>query len=167
MFADFTATGGPALTLGADLTVPGEVPAAEPLAADRRTAEVDGYTVELAGDLVGGGDSELTLTVSRDGRPVTDLEPYLGAYGHLVALRDGDLAYLHVHPRRVRGRRRPGQRSTFTAEVPSAGGYRLFLDFRHGGQVHTASFDRHGREREGMSTAPRPLAPPAPLGDPA
>ena len=41
---------------------------------------------------------ELTLRVSRDGRPVTDLQPYLGAYGHLVVLRDGDLAYLHVHP---------------------------------------------------------------------
>jgi hypothetical protein len=138
VFADFTATGGPALTLGADLTVPGQVPAAEPLAADRRTAEVDGYTVELAGDLVGGGDSELTLTVSRDGQPVTDLEPYLGAYGHLVALRDGDLAYLHVHPHESEV---AGPDIEFTAEVPSAGGYRLFLDFRHGGQVHTASFD--------------------------
>ena len=138
VFADFTATGGPALTLGADLTVPGEVPAAEPLAADRRTAEVDGYTVELAGDLVGGSDSELTLTVSRDGQPVTDLEPYLGAYGHLVALRDGDLAYLHVHPHESEA---AGPDIEFTAEVPSAGGYRLFLDFRHGGQVHTASFD--------------------------
>ena len=36
--------------------------------------------------------------MSRDGRPVTDLQPYLGAFGHLVALRSGDLAYLHVHP---------------------------------------------------------------------
>lgn len=138
VFADFNATGGPALTLGADLTVPGEVPAADPLAADRRTAEVDGYTVELAGDLVGGSDSELALTVSRDGQPVTDLEPYLGAYGHLVALRDGDLAYLHVHPHESAT---AGPDIEFTAEVPSAGGYRLFLDFRHGGQVHTASFD--------------------------
>ncbi len=38
--------------------------------------------------------------VSRDGEPVNDLQPYLGAYGHLVALRSGDLAYLHVHPER-------------------------------------------------------------------
>lgn len=29
---------------------------------------------------------------------VTDLKPYVGAFGHLVALRAGDLAYLHVHP---------------------------------------------------------------------
>ena len=40
----------------------------------------------------------MSLTLERDGRPVTDLEPYLGAYGHLVAMRAGDLGYLHVHP---------------------------------------------------------------------
>ncbi|MFD0580222.1 hypothetical protein [Dactylosporangium darangshiense] len=63
------------------------------LPAPSRTAEVDGYTVTLAGDLVPGSSSRLTLSVSRHGTPVTDLEPYLGAYGHLVTLRDGDLAY--------------------------------------------------------------------------
>ena len=47
----------------------------------------------------------LKLRVTRDGRPVTDLQPYLGAYGHLVALRGGDLAYLHVHPDGEPGRR--------------------------------------------------------------
>lgn len=40
----------------------------------------------------------LTLSVAKGTHPVTDLQPYLGAYGHLVALRQGDLAYLHVHP---------------------------------------------------------------------
>ncbi len=51
-----------------------------------------------------GTESELAVTVTRDGAPVTDLDPYLGALGHLVAIRNGDLAYLHVHP--IRGRRR-------------------------------------------------------------
>ena len=98
LFADFVPSAdGEKRTLGADLAVPGEyVPA--PLPAASRTAEVDGYTVTLDGELEPGAESELTLTVSRDGRPVTDLQPYLAAYGHLVVLRDGDLAYLHVHP---------------------------------------------------------------------
>ena len=70
-----------------------------PLPAPAGIAQVvDGYQVTLAGDLVPGQASELTLTVSKDGVPVTDLQPYLAAYGHLVALRAGDLAYLHVHP---------------------------------------------------------------------
>ena len=66
--------------------------------AASRTAEVDGYTVTLDGDLAAGEASELTLRSAATAGPVTDLQPYLGAYGHLVALRDGDLAYLHVHP---------------------------------------------------------------------
>ena len=88
-----------------------------------RTATVDGYTVTLAGDLVAGEHSMLTLSVSKDGRPVTDLQPYLGAYGHLVALREGDLAYLHVHPggEPGDGRTKPGPDIEFGAEVPSAG----------------------------------------------
>ncbi|CAM5668959.1 hypothetical protein STENM327S_09292 [Streptomyces tendae] len=80
--------------------------------------------------------------MSRDGEPVNDLQPYLGAYGHLVALRSGDLAYLHVHPNGEPGdgSTEPGPEISFTATAPSAGTYRLFLDFRHQGGVHTAAF---------------------------
>ncbi|MGE4428975.1 MAG: hypothetical protein AB7G37_21180, partial [Solirubrobacteraceae bacterium] len=62
------------------------------------------------------------------------LQPYLGARGHLVALRDGDLAYLHVHPDEHAG---VGE-IPFTAEFPSVGRYRLYLQFQTGGQVRTA-----------------------------
>ncbi|WP_433370648.1 hypothetical protein [Streptosporangium sp. CA-115845] len=53
-----------------------------------------GARLALGGDLVAGSSSELTISIARDGEPVTTLEPYLGAFGHLVALREGDLAYL-------------------------------------------------------------------------
>ena len=139
-FADFTPTGGAGTTLGVDVAAPG---AFEPVShAPSRTAQVDGYTVELAGDLVPGQASPVVLTVSRDGLPVTDLQPYLAAYGHLVALREGDLAYLHVHPDGAPGDgvTRPGPQIEFVAEVPTAGSYRLFLDFQHNGVVRTAEF---------------------------
>jgi hypothetical protein len=139
-FADFAPTGGEPTTLGVDVSVPG---AYEPVAyAPTRTAQVDGYTVELTGDLVAGRASPVVLTVSRDGAPVTDLQPYLAAYGHLVALREGDLAYLHVHPEGAPddGVTPAGPQVEFVAEVPSAGVYRLFLDFQHAGVVRTAEF---------------------------
>lgn len=142
VFADFLPTGrDTALTLGVDVPAAGTYqPAALPASAP--TTTVDGYTVTLAGDLVPGTASKLTLSVSKEGRPVTDLQPYLAAYGHLVALRDGDLAYLHVHPDGAPGdgRTAPGPDITFYAQVPSAGTYRLFLDFQHGGTVRTAEF---------------------------
>ncbi|MER7006851.1 hypothetical protein ABT297_27950 [Dactylosporangium sp. NPDC000555] len=142
VFADFQPAGrGRGLTLGVDVPAPGGY---EPVAlpAPQRTATVDGYTVTLDGTLTPGTASKLTLTVTRDGAPVTDLQPYLGAYGHLVALRDGDLAYLHVHPDGTPGdgRTAAGPQVTFFAEVPSAGTYRLFLDFQHAGTVRTAEF---------------------------
>ncbi|WP_214364369.1 hypothetical protein [Pseudonocardia sp. H11422] len=139
-YADFVPTGGPALTLGTDLFVPGGfVPFTHALS---RVAEVDGYQVRLDGALTTDGPARVFATISRDGAPVTDLEPYLGAFGHLVALRQGDLAYLHVHPDAAMPAPtdRSGPGIAFTAEIPSAGGYRLFLDFSHGGTVHTAEF---------------------------
>ncbi|PRC60084.1 heavy metal-binding domain-containing protein, partial [Mycobacterium sp. ITM-2017-0098] len=77
--------------------VAGEVAPAPPLAT-RTSDEIAGYTVELDGALTAGVSKQLTAKLTRDGEPVTTLQPYLGAYGHLVALREGDLAYLHVHP---------------------------------------------------------------------
>ena len=141
VFADFKPAGGDSLTLGSDLLVPGRVAAA----ADRppiRVSTVDGYTVTLTGDLVPGEHSMLELSIAKDGVPVTDLQPYLGAYGHLVALRGGDLAYLHVHPdgEPGDGKTKPGPAVEFGAEVPSVGTYHLYLDFQHDGVVRTAQF---------------------------
>jgi hypothetical protein len=139
-FADFAPTGAEPTTLGVDLSAPGVY---EPLThPESRTAVVDGYTVDLSGDLVPGQASPITLSVSREGAPVTDLQPYLGTYGHLVALREGDLAYLHVHPGGSPGDgvTAAGPQISFVAEVPSAGTYRLFLNFQHDGVVRTAEF---------------------------
>ncbi|MFJ6609132.1 hypothetical protein ACIQPT_02545 [Streptomyces sp. NPDC091289] len=146
VFADFTpdVKNAEGLTLGADLAVSGDANP-EPLPREERTVTVDGYEVTLDGALRPGSGSELKLEVEKDGRPVTDLQPYLGAYGHLVALRAGDLAYLHVHPNGEPGdgRTKPGPEVSFTATAPSKGAYRLFLDFRHEGEVRTAAFTVH------------------------
>jgi len=138
VFADFQPAGRDRpLILGSDVPAAGAYqPRTLPAAA--RAAEVDGYRVELAGDLQPGTASKLTVRVSRAGAAVTDLQPYLGAYGHLVVLRQGDLAYLHVHP--DDGPIGSGPEVSFYVEVPSAGVYRLFLDFQHTGTIHTAAF---------------------------
>ncbi|MBO2449361.1 hypothetical protein J4573_19830 [Actinomadura barringtoniae] len=129
---------GRTITLGADLAVAGAYDP-QPAPATTRTAVLDGgYEVTLDGELGG----LLTLTVHKDGAPVTDLQPYLAAYGHLVVLRAGDLAYVHVHPNGEPGDgvTAPGPDITFHAAVPGPGIYRLFLDFKHAGTVRTAPF---------------------------
>ncbi|MEV4370743.1 hypothetical protein AB0J71_27000 [Nonomuraea sp. NPDC049637] len=152
-FADFAPIGGEKLTLGADLQAAGDY-RPKPLPEASRSSKVGDYTVSLDGDLVPGRASKLTLSVSKNGEPVTDLQPYLGAYGHLVALRAGDLAYLHVHPEQGE---KAGPQITFYAEVPSIGDYRLFLDFKHGDEVRTADFTV--RATQGDATAAEPSAP--------
>lgn len=139
------------MTLGIDASVAGQYDP-QPLSEDTRTAHVGEYTVTLDGALVPGAASDLAFTVSRNGRPVTDLQPYLGAYGHLVALRVGDLGYLHVHPEGEPGdgTTEPGPGITFMAAAPSGGAYRLYLDFQHDGVVRTAEFTLRA-----TATAPR------------
>lgn len=157
-FADFQpADHGETMTLGTDVSVAGDYDP-QPLPPVSKTAQVDDYTVTLDGQLTPGESSEVTLTVSRDGDPVTDLQPYLAAYGHLVALRAGDLAYLHVHPdgEPGDGATEPGPDVTFFATAPSVGTYRLFLDFKHDGVVRTAEFTVRapGSSRVAESTGP-------------
>lgn len=132
VFADFVpgdTERAPSLTLAGDLDVAGGfTPVAQP---PSRQASADGYEVGLKGELRAGETSPLRVEITRDGEAVTDLQPYLGAMGHLVALREGDLAFLHVHP---------SSGLTFEAEAPTPGRYLLYLDFKVGGRVHTAHF---------------------------
>lgn len=140
-YADFAPADAEPLTLGFDVSATGEYQPHEPTAASTLD-EVDGYAVSLTGELTAGQESELGFHIERDGTEVVDLDPYLGAYGHLVAIRAGDLAYLHVHPSGAPadGSTSPGPEVRFAAHVPSAGTYRLFLDFSHADVVRTAAF---------------------------
>jgi hypothetical protein len=130
VFADFAVDGKPH-TLAVDLSTNGAV-TWQPLPKPSRTATTDGFTVRLSEGPTGAGEeSSLSFVVTRNGHRL-QTQDYLGAKGHLVALREGDLAFLHVHP--------APDTLDFDAAFPSAGQYRLFLQFKIDGQVHTAEF---------------------------
>jgi hypothetical protein len=134
--ADFT-TGGRRYALGVPIQVPGTARQA-PLPPEAMKQTVDGFSVEAVhGMPMAGTESKLDFVVSQDGKPVTRLLPYLGAYGHLVALRKPDLAYSHVHPT---SEDRSKGLVSFVADFPTTGAYRLFLQFRTSSGVHTAPF---------------------------
>ena len=140
LFADFSRDGEPQ-TLASDLRVDGradlrDLPAPAPAAVSD-----GGYDVELAsGAAKPGEEAELRFRVSKDGAPVAT-ESYLGAGGHLVALREGDLAFLHVHPTNEAGSDEIG----FGATFPTEGRYRLFLQLQVGGEVQTVAFTQEVR----------------------
>jgi hypothetical protein len=120
-----------ALVLATEVAVPGAYTPI-PVGSDTTTATVGGDNVTLEGQLAASTPSALMLDVTRDGKAVA-LQPYLGAFGHLVVIRTGDLAYLHVHPEE-------GEGLHFLADVPTAGTYRAFLDYQHDDVVRTAAF---------------------------
>jgi hypothetical protein len=136
VFADFQIDGQKHV-LGGDLTVPGTyapgvLPAPSPLAT------ADAYQVRLTTPAPRARhEVDLEFAVSRGGKPVTRVQPYLGALGHLVALREGDLGYLHIHQY---ARAETAGVLPFAGTFPSPGIYRLFLQFQTNGTVHTAGF---------------------------
>jgi hypothetical protein len=139
VYADFIIDGDKH-TLGADLFVPGDFQP-RPLPPISAAGDAgDGYQVEMVGDVVAGEESALEFVVRHDGEVVSDLRDYLGAKGHLVALRSGDLAYLHVHPEE--------DRLLFEATFPTPGLYRLFLQFDHGGTIRTGELTIEAQEAE-------------------
>jgi hypothetical protein len=135
VFADFSHE-DEATTLAGDLRVDGAADL-RPLPAPATTAVGDGgYEVRLdAGRVQPGREADLSFAVTKAGRAVHP-KPYLGAGGHLVALREGDLAFLHVHP---------VDKGRFAATFPTEGRYRLFLQFKDAGRVHTVAFTQEVR----------------------
>ncbi|MFK3981330.1 hypothetical protein ACI2K4_13245 [Micromonospora sp. NPDC050397] len=136
-YADFTAPDAAgkqtAVTLGVDLVVNGDyVPRGLPPAA--REASVGEFTVTYEGTPQLGASAPVLFRVFANGSPVAGLERYLGSYGHLVALRAGDMGYVHVHPEAEL----VGGAVKFWLAAPSPGDYRLFFDFQVGGVVRTA-----------------------------
>jgi hypothetical protein len=134
-FADFEVDGKKTV-LGRDLFAPGDF-APAPLPAVASTQRVDGYSVALTHDeLRAGKATELRFHVTRGGKAVPRFDTYVGQRGHLVALRAGDVSYLHVHPLAQGG----AGEILFHIELPAAGSYRVFLQFKRNGVVHTAPF---------------------------
>lgn len=103
------------------------VVATVPLPTPVDSVAVDGLVVTRNG---------FAFTVTNaDGSAATNLEPYLEQVAHLVAIRQGDLAYTHLHPMDS-----PAGTFDFGEGLTAAGSYRLFLQFGHAGSVLTVPF---------------------------
>lgn len=150
LFADFTPAGampGPngrplPVTVPVDLEVdgPGGYRAEElPPRAETVTAGEFEVSIALPESLRAGAEPRLTFSIRRAGAAVTDLEPYLGANGHAVILREGDLAFIHSHALEDAEALRAG-RLPFMVHFGEPGRYRAFVQFQRGGAVETAAF---------------------------
>lgn len=106
------------------------------------------------------GHLNFYLTDARTGKPVSDLQTYLGAFGHTLILSEDMVDYVHSHPidlsagfdeesgpklfmipmgvdpETLRG----GPEITFDGLMPRAGRFRAFTQFRRRDELHTFEF---------------------------
>ncbi|HKS97963.1 MAG TPA: hypothetical protein VJT31_00405 [Rugosimonospora sp.] len=128
------------LVLSAPLRVPGGMAMTTTLPKAAPSTEVDGYTLKMSGEaMMASMTHALTVTITRGGKPVTDLQPYLDTYAHLTAFHQGDMAFAHLHPQGEAMGDHGGPTLTFQAVLAKAGNWRLFLQFQTGGTLHTAA----------------------------
>lgn len=123
------------------LHIAGPVPATVPLVPDRSlTKVVDGLKVTLAFDHI-MTDMNLNMTFTlRDAatnKPINNLQPYLGAMGHAVAISKDLKTYLHIHPLTVTGK---GPKVTFMTYFPKKGVYKIWGQFQYENRVIVAPF---------------------------
>ncbi len=121
---------GDHVVLGRPLALPPGDPG-DTVAEDR----VVGVTVSEAPAT--GPNGELRLVVrDADGQPV-NLGTYLGAYSHVTGFDEDTGAMVHLHPLAAPEITEDGSELTFHSEIEQPGDYRLFVQVRVDGFLHT------------------------------
>jgi P-type Cu+ transporter len=137
-----------------DLKVGDGATSAASLTADMSPKQTGAYSVSISpqGPVVAGDMSSFTITIQQNGKPVADLQPYLGAASHIVTLNQNAEDFAHVHA--VAGDKVPQDPMDEMAEPPAKFGpnlafshrfsrpglYKIWAQFQHNGQVQTVSW---------------------------
>lgn len=141
LYADFIPTGSPQMTVASHLQVSGAKQAQEPLKKDKNlTKIVDGIAVSLKiSSFKADQETDLIFTLSdeKTKEPISDLQPYLGAIGHVVILSEDRSRYLHVHPK---DDNRSGPTAEFSTRFPEPGLYKMWGQFQRGGKTFIVPF---------------------------
>ncbi|MCZ8515048.1 hypothetical protein O9H85_22015 [Paenibacillus filicis] len=141
LIADITPTGMGAMNKSQWVTVQGSAPAAKPIEPDATyTKVVDGKEVTLTFDhLMANMELNMNFNIkdAQTKKPVTDLQPYLGAVGHVVILSQDAENYLHVHPTDEKAK---GPDAKFMTAFPHSGIYKVWGQFQQNGKVITVPF---------------------------
>jgi hypothetical protein len=155
LFADFLPLGGGAQITGIPIATAGVdtdfVASQAKLTPDATLVKtVDGVKVEVLNErstILGGEEVDLIFrfTDAATDTPVSDLQRYLGAFGHLVILSEDMTEYVHAHPREETqpdpsAPQTGGPEVIYDALLPKPGRYRAWLQFQRKEKLSTAVF---------------------------
>jgi Cu+-exporting ATPase len=141
LIADIVPTGGSAMSIMDWTRIEGEAAVPKPIQPETNfTKLVDGKEITLSFDQL-SANKELNLNFNikdeKTKTPITNLQPYLGAVGHVVILSEDTEQYLHVHPIDETS---SGPIAQFMTTFPKSGVYKIWGQFRHNDQVFTVPF---------------------------
>ncbi|RYG71138.1 YHS domain-containing protein [bacterium] len=169
LFGDFTPAAGMNQVLRSELRVEGAAKPRQALVADKTlTKTVDGITVSVkpSRPLEAGRPVLLTYTLKKGGKPLSDMQPYLGASGHMMAINRNGRDIVHTHTVGAGGlvtsamATPSGPSFTYDLELPVSGLTKIWAQFQRGGKVLTVpfTFDVKGKTSK-IVAAPKTAAP--------
>lgn len=136
IYLDYKTKGQPRATSQAELNIGGKSEPAEKLVPDATgLVRDDGLQAEVTMRNSNGGSRIVSFQLLQsDHEPVRDLEPYLGAMGHLVVVSANGTDYVHAHPLTESS---ADGKVEFDVHFPRPGIYKLWGQFQRGGSVYT------------------------------
>jgi hypothetical protein len=140
LYADYKPVGKDLALAIAEVKVMGDAPPAPELIpnAPGKVAGTGLNAIVAFPKAKAGEETKITfgLLDSMD-KPVTDLQPYLGAMGHLVIISADGMLYVHAH---AVERKSANGAVEFMAHFVTAGIYKAWGQFQRAGQVYTVPF---------------------------
>jgi hypothetical protein len=139
LYLDHKPISKPQATGFAELHVGGETAAAPELRPNvPGSVQVDGLKAEISVNAGGSGSTRIAFKLTDSaGQPVTNLEPYMGAMGHLVIISADGKEYAHAH---MEGAKAEGGIVAFEAHFMYSGIYKGWGQFQRGGRVQVVPF---------------------------
>ena len=154
LFSDFMPVGGgpqliatPLTTAGFDGDIASSWPNLKPDTSLTKIA--NGVSVELMiepGKLIAGEEADVPIHFEdeKSGAPVTNLQRYLGAFGHAMMLSEDMTEHVHAHPEQMLEgttiTEGGGPDLVFHALFPKPGNYRIWLQFQRNNVLSTIPF---------------------------
>jgi hypothetical protein len=139
LFADYKAVGASANVKMLEVDVKGTPLNTPKMLTEKLVSKVDNYTVTLTNgaDLKTNNPQLLKFTIEKGGKKLQekDIQQYLGASAHIVMIAQETKDFLHIHP--MADKNFPIFAET---QIKKAGGYRMWVQFKTNGIVHTADF---------------------------
>ncbi len=148
LFADYTPIGVHEKVKRCDILVTpyhphdGELPVGAAVKNQDLTWEENGYRVSLAtqngsGSFKANTTVVLKANVTKNGKAVTDLSPFLGALAHMAIISKDTKDFLHVHPLEGSGQ---GPEILLATNFTNPGLYKIWMGFNHKNKIQTSAF---------------------------